>query len=219
MPPIEQPYVPKPSKRWIIITIALSVLLVGVSGLSIWTLLNYNEQKSDVDAKIDTATAEARKEQADIDEAKFTIRENAPDREFVGPDDYGQLSFKYPKSWSAYVHKDASSGGNYEVYFHPAIVPPVSPTERFALRVVIEEKDYDRVLSTYDALVKKGDLSSSSVSVNDHSGTRLDGSFTKDIRGSAALFKIRDKTLTVRTDADTFRQYFDELIRTIDFKQ
>lgn len=219
MPPSEPYYSGSSSKRWTIISVIASILFVGAAVFGVWAFLNYREQKSDVDAKIDIAVAEARKDQVDIDEAKFTERENAPDREFVGPDDYGQVSFMYPKSWSAYVHKDANRGGNYEVYFHPVVVPPVTVTERFALRVVIEEKDYDAVLATYDSLVKKGDLTSSSISANDHTGTRLDGDFTKDIRGSAALFKIRDKTLTVRTDANTFKEYFDALIQTISFKQ
>jgi hypothetical protein len=67
--------------------------------------------------------------------------------------------------------------------------------------------------------VKKGDLKSSAVSADGSNGTRLDGKFTKDIRGAAVLFKIRDKTLTLRSDADTFKTDFDALIKTIKFNQ
>jgi hypothetical protein len=65
--------------------------------------------------------------------------------------------------------------------------------------------------------VKKGDLRSSATSANGNNGTRLDGSFTKDIRGSAVIYKIRDKTLTIRTDADTFKPDFENIIKTINF--
>ena len=203
---------------WMIATIGLIVLVSIASGLAVWSYINYNEQKTTVDTQVSDAVATAKKTQADADEVKFTQREKEPKRLFVGPDDYGRVTFNYPKTWSVYVNKDASSGGGtYEAYLNPITVPPVSIIQQFALRVLIEQKDYDKAITSYDPLVKKGDLKTSSVSVNDTSGTRLDGNFTKDIRGSAVIFKIRDKTLTVRTDANTFKADFDALIKTIKF--
>jgi hypothetical protein len=207
------------AKVWMITTISLIVLFAVASGLAVWSFINYTEQKTDVDSKIDTAVSEAKKVQADADEAKFTQREKEPMRGFVGPDDYGRVTFDYPKTWSVFVNKDVSNGGTYEAYLNPITVPPVSATQQFAIRVLIEEKDYDKVITTYDSLVKKGDLKSSSVSADGNSGTRLDGNFTKDIRGSAVIFKIRDKTLTIRTDANTFAADFNALIATIKFNQ
>jgi len=67
--------------------------------------------------------------------------------------------------------------------------------------------------------VKKGDLKASSTKADGNNGTRLDGNFTKDIRGYAVIFKIRDKTLTIRTDANTFLSDFDKLISTIKFNE
>lgn len=202
---------------WMIATIGLIVLVSIASGLAVWSYINYNEQKTTVDTQVSDAVATAKKTQADADEAKFIQYEKQPNRQFVGPDDYGRVTFNYPKNWSVYVNKDASSGGTYEAYLSPVTVPPVSATQQFALRVVIEQKDYDKAITGYDSLVKKGDLKTSSVSANGASGTRLDGNFTKDIRGSAVIFKIRDKTLTIRTDANTFKADFDALIKTIKF--
>jgi hypothetical protein len=62
-------------------------------------------------------------------------------------------------------------------------------------------------------------LNSSSVAANGVNGTRFDGAFSKDIRGSAVIFKIRDKTLTLRTDAETFKNDFNSLVPTIKFNQ
>ena len=156
----------------------------------------------------------------DSDEAKFIARDKEPNREFVGPDDYGRLTFNYPKTWSVYVSQDVTQGGGtYQAYLNPVSVPVVSASQQFALRVTIEQKDYDTVISSYASLVKKGDLHSSVVSVNGSNGTRLDGNFSKDIRGSAVIYKIRDKTLTIRTDADTFKPDFEALIATIKFNQ
>jgi hypothetical protein len=204
----------------IIVIIALSIFGAAALVFGVWSFINYNEQKSNVDGKIDEAVATAKKTQADSLEAKFLARDKEPNREFVGPDDYGRLTFNYPKTWSVYVNKDASTqGGTYEAYLNPVSVPAVSDKQQYSLRVTIEEKDYDKVIASYASLVKKGDLRSSSVSANGANGTRLDGSFSKDIRGSAVIYKIRDKTLVLRTDADTFKPDFDALITTIKFNQ
>lgn len=195
------------------------MLFATVAGLLVWSYVSYLDQKNNVDSKVATAVAEAKKTQSDEDEAKFAEREKNPMRQFVGPEDYGRLSFDYPKTWSLYVDRDATSGNSYEAYLNPITVPPVSNTQPYALRVLIESKDYDAVLRTYDSLVKKGDLGSSTFSVEGISGTRLDGAFTKDIRGAAVILKIRDKTVTLRTDADIFKADFEVLIKTIKFNQ
>ncbi|HET6747498.1 MAG TPA: hypothetical protein VFH06_05320 [Candidatus Saccharimonadales bacterium] len=199
--------------------IGLSVLVLVAGGLAIWAYVNYNEQKTNVDGKVKLAVAQGKKEQQDDDEVKFAEREKEPNRTFVGPDDYGRLTFNYPKTWSVYVASDVARGGSYQAYLNPVVVPPVSPTQQFSLRVTIEQKDYDQVVKTYENLVKKGDLRTSAVSANGNNGTRLDGNFTKDIRGSAVIYKIRDKTVTVQTDADTFKPDFENIIKTINFNQ
>lgn len=197
--------------------IGLSILVIGAGSFGIWAYVNYNQQKTNVDGKVDLAVAEAKKAQSDADEQKFAEREKEPNRQFVGPDDYGRLTFMYPKTWSVYVGRDTSKGGDYEAYLNPISVPPVSTKQQYSLRVLIEQNDYDKVVSSYEKDVEKGDLKSSAVSANGHNGTRLDGNFSNDIRGSAVIYKIRDKTLTLRTDADTFKPDFEKLIKTVDF--
>lgn len=219
MPPSNIVREKKPIKGWMISTIILIVLFVGLIALTVWIYINYNDQKTNVNGKVDIAVSAAKKTQSDADQAKFTEREKEPNREFVGPNDYGRVTFNYPKTWSVYIDEDAVNGGNYEAYLNPITVPPVSSSQQFALRVVIESKDYDKAISIYNSLVKRGDLKASSVTADGNNGTRLDGSFTKDIRGSAVIFKIRDKTLTIRTDANTFKTDFNKLIRSIKFNQ
>jgi len=207
------------TNSWMIATIGLIVLSIGIVALAVWLFVNYTDQKTNVDTKIEAAVATAKNNQANIDDKKFTDYENALTQSFAGPTDYGSLTFKYPRNWSVYINKDASDGGTYEAYLNPVTVPPVSDSQQFALRVVIEEKDYDVAITDYDSLVKEDKLTVNSFSVNGVNGTRLDGKFTDNIRGSAVIFKIRDKTLTIRTDANTFKADFDALIATIKFNQ
>ncbi|MEO5950239.1 MAG: hypothetical protein ABIQ04_02215 [Candidatus Saccharimonadales bacterium] len=201
----------------LITIIGLVILAAAFGSLAIWAFLNYNEQKTNVDGKIAVAQADAKKMQADSDEKKFAERDKEPNRTFVGPEDYGRLSFDYPKTWSVYIAKDVTQGGTYEAYLNPVTVPPVSSKQQYGIRVLIEEKSSDSVISSYQALVKKGDLRSSATSSDGNDGTRLDGSFSPDIRGAAVIYKIRDKTVTIRTDADTFKPDFENIIKTIKF--
>lgn len=203
----------------IVAIIGLSLLTAVAGSLAILAYLNYNEQKTNVDARVDLAVAEAKKEQADEDEQKFAEREKEPNRQFTGPDDFGRLTFDYPKTWSVYVDRDGSSSNRYEAYLNPITVPPVTKNQQFALRVVIEQKSYEDVIESYQKLVESGDLRSSATSSMGHNGTRLDGNFSDDIRGSAIIYRVRDKTITLRTDADTFRPDFNKLIQTIDFNE
>lgn len=220
-PPVNNYIAPgKPSKKWLIIAIVFIATTVVALGFAGYATYNYFDQKDNVDAKVSTAVNDAVKVQADKDAADFLQKEKQPNRLFAGPEDYGGVSFDYPKTWSIYVAKDTTTnGGTYTAYFNPVTVPPVSDTTQYALRVTIEQRDTDKVIASYDDFVKKGDLKASAVKIDDTDGTRLDGNFTKDIRGSAVIFKIRDKTVTIRSDAETFKGDFDALVQTIKFNK
>lgn len=207
------------ANTWLILTMVFITTTIVAGGFLVWALLNYFDQKDNVDAKVATAVAEAKKEQADELEAKFLEREKEPNRQFIGPDDYGRLTFDYPKTWSVYVEKDTSDSDAFVAYLNPVSVPPISRTTQLGLRVTIETKDYDTVVEGYQRLVKSGDLKSSSIKADDQNGTKLEGAFSKDIRGTAVLFKIRDKTVTIRTDADTFKGDFDAIVSSITFNK
>jgi hypothetical protein len=204
---------------WAIATISFILISIGFAVLAVWFYTNYTDQKTNVDAKVEVAVAKAKKDQNVVDEAKFAKREKEPNREFVGPEDYGRVTFMYPKTWSVYVTKDAVSGGAFEAYFNPIIIYPLGSTKQFALRVSIQQQDYSRVIAGYEGLIKKGDLISNSISIDGTTGKRMDGQFSTDVRGAAIFFKIRDKTLTIRTDAITFIEDFDALVKTIKFNQ
>lgn len=207
------------SKKWTIVAIIFIVIAVLLGGLAGWATMNYLEQKNNVTSKVDGAVALAKKEQKEADQAAFEKAEKEPNRLFAGPEDYGQLSFSYPKTWSAYEASTAS-GDTYEVFFTPGVIPSVeNEKERFALRLTIEETGYDEKVDEYKDLITEGKLKSSPVTINGQNGVRLEGLFTEDIRGTAVIFKLRDKTVTLRTDADTFAADFNALIQTITFNK
>lgn len=197
--------------------IGLAVLVLGLGSFGIWAFVSYQDAQQNVDSKIEVAVANGKKEQADEDEGKFSEREKEPNKEFKGPSDYCGLTFKYPKTWSAYEANDIKNGGDYEAYLHPDVVKPISADEQFSLRVLIEQKDYADVTKQYDSLVSKGTLKQSTTNSEGNEGLRLDGNFSKNIRGAAVIYKCRAYTITLRTDADTFKPDFEKIIRTISY--
>lgn len=201
----------------VLVVVGFSLAIVAFASFGVWAYMQYSQQKTNVDGKISQAVAAAEKAQAEEDEAKFIEREKQPNIEFAGPSDYGSLSFKYPKTWSVYVANDAKEGGDYEAYLNPRLVPPVDDATRFALRVTIREENYSTVIEEYQDSVSDGSLKSTTIKFGDETGTRLDGKISDDIRGAVVLFKIRDKTAVLQTDADTFKTDFDALVKTIKF--
>lgn len=207
---------------WMISAVVLIVLFLAAGAAAIWLFLQYNEQKTNVQGKVDLAVAEARKDQSEKEEAKYAEREKEPRREFAAPDDLGRLSFTYPKTWSSYVDKDPTTGGGneYRAYLHPLVVPSVNVRDqKMAIRVSILQQNYDRYLKNYDKLIEDGKLRSTTVSINGENAVRLDGNFSDTTRGAAVIFKIRDKTAIVQTDADLFLNDFNTLVATIKFSK
>lgn len=201
--------------------IVLGIVSLLFGSIMIWALVNYNDQKNNVEAKIDVAEKQAKTEQIKEDQKEFDEKQKDPMKEFVGPVDLGRVTFTYPKTWSVYVASDGINSANYEAYLHPEIVQSVTNSQnKFALRVSIVNQNYDQVLQQYSGSVKSGALSSQAVTANGFTGTRFDGKFTEQVEGSAAIFKIRDKTLILRTDSPSFRPDFnDRILAKLSFSQ
>jgi hypothetical protein len=219
------PMVPveKKDSSSLIKTIIIIVLFLATAtfvGLFIWINSQYIEVSTDVEGQIAAAEAKARHEQEEKDLAQFAEDEKYPLRSFVGPVDYGQLSFEYPKTWSVYVAADASKGGNYEAYLNPLVVEPMSDSTVNALRVSILDKPFDTVAAEYQRELDRKDsnLSVESVTVGGVAANRYTGTIPKtELNGVIVIFAIRDKTVILRTDAMLFINDFDALLSTVQF--
>lgn len=202
-----------------VVIIFLTFLLVGAGFLAYYFYNEYTVAKTDVDSQIAQAVVAREKEITDKLEKEFAEREKNPYRTFTGPSDYGSLSLKYPKTWSAYIDKDAVNGGDFEAYLHPAEVSPVSDKTINALRVTIESTSFESVTNRYKSLVEKNVLTASVISVGGVDATRYDGQLSNSLVGSVVIFKIRDKIVSLQTDAEIYREDFDNILKTVTFNQ
>ena len=201
---------------WMVGTIGCLILFLIAGSLAIWAYMQYSREKSSVDSKVASEVAEGRRKQAEYDQGQCLEQAKSQRIEFVGPTEYGRVSFLYPKIWSVYIANDGSDRGDYKAYLHPVSVPSTTnKSSRFALRLEIINKNMDTVLNDYQSRLKKGELTSSSTEFNGISATRIDGTFEKELRGSVVLMKVRDKTIRFSTDADTFKPDFQTILGTV----
>lgn len=200
----------------LIANITLIVVVIGLGSVMIWALMNYYDQKDNVDQKIAAAVETAKTEQAEADEKEFIEREKEPYRDFVGPADLGGVTFKYPKTWSVYTASNRGRG--FEAYLQPGVVHDVNSDRPYATRVSIETTPYEDVIEDYEKDVEDGLLKSRQVTINEFEGNRLDGQFSDTVEGSMVIFKVRDKTLRVYTESPNFRKDFNDIIlKTLSF--
>lgn len=192
------------------------ILFLGLVTM-VWMAITFaNYRNNDVN-RLKAKEEESRIATTQKLEAQFAELEKTPYQQFVGPEDLGRVAFSYPKTWNQYISK---ADQPFEVFFNPNLVRPVSDSNsRYALRMLIEPNDYVKVVDKYSSLIKSNKLKQSIININGQQSTRLDGQFSDKITGSAVIFKIRDKTVTIRTDTDqTHLPDFNKLIGTITFK-
>ena len=205
-----------------IILIVVSLIAATFIGLFVFMYVQWNNASTNLQGQIDAAVAQAVEVNTTKLQDEFTEKEKYPYETFTGPEEYGSLSFEYPKTWSVYVAKDKSDGGDFEAYFNPEKVSPVSATTINALRVQIVARSTDTVTTSYDGNVKKGTLSQSAYqfaktgeSANFYEGELPSGKF----QGIAVVFKLRDKTAILQTDAKIFRDDFMKLLSSVSYSQ
>ena len=205
----------------VVTSIIFGVLALIFGSIMIWALVNYNDQKNNVDGKIEAAVVKAKKAQSDEDQKIFDEKDKDPLTEFKGPTDLGRVTFRFPKTWSVYIDDDGGSSGEYSAFFNPGSVPSVQGSDNtYALRLEIVSRSYDQTLQQYANATAKGSLSSEAITVNGFSGQEFKGKFSGGIEGAVAVFKIRDKTLILYTDTpDSVPDFDEKVLKTLKFDQ
>ena len=198
-----------------IILVLVSIIAVVFIGLYIHKYIQWDNVSTDVNGQIDVAVAAARAEVTTDLEKEFAEREKYPYKSFLGPADYGSVGFEYPRTWSVYIAKDASNGGDFEAYMNPVEVDPVSARTINALRVTIRDAAFDNVVRTYDNYVKNGRLRLENRTVGGVLANVYTGQLPNDIQGILVAFKLRDKTVLLQTDAEIFAGEFYKLLDTV----
>lgn len=206
---------------FMVLSIVGGLVAVTFIGLFIWMYTQWSSAQTDVDSKVNTAVAEAVNEKTEEMENAFTEREKMPYRIFTGPADYGELTLEYPKTWSVYESKSATTGGDFEAYFNPDRVYAVGVSTINSLRVTIKDQAYDSFIPQYENLVKSGKLAVNVRPIGGENANVYTGQLpgTDNFQGIVAIFKIRDKTAIIQTDAMLFADDYYKILDSVKFNQ
>ena len=190
--------------------------------------LNWQEAQTDINTKINVAKEEARVAQKAEDDAVYEEEEKKPYKTFAGPDDYGGLTFQYPKTWSVFINKDARNGGDFEAFLNPDVVYPLTndggggeasidegEIPIHALRVHIYDRSIDAVQKEFEEKAVEGALNSEVYRTGEISGTIYNGTLEEGVEGRAFIFKNADKTVEIRTDSSVFNDDFEAILKTL----
>jgi hypothetical protein len=198
--------------------IIVIVLFLGAASFGVWAFMGRQDYKTNSDAKSTKAVATAEKVLSAKKDAEFAEKEKSPVKTYTGPTADGTLKLDYPKTWAAYViEKDASPGVNG--YMFPNYVPDVSSKGfLFALRIQVSDIAYDKVLKNFDVPIKIGKVTATAyqpAKVAGVIGTRFTGAVVpgdSQKQGVMVVLPLRDKTIQIWTEGDSFRGDFDTIV-------
>lgn len=194
--------------------ILASLFLIGALAFGFWAFGERQDYKDNVDQKISAAVVVAKQQEGAVKDKQYAEAAKLPFKTYNGPEQYGSIALQYPKTWSAYVSVGDGRGGTaLDGYFNPDVVPSVSEdTNTFALRVEVVSSSYSSVL--------RGFQNQKDVTITPYAlpklpkviGVRISGQIEQDKKGSMVILPVRDKTLKVYTEADTYLSDFDNNI-------
>jgi len=193
----------------------LVVALIGVGSFAIWAFGGRQDYKNNTEAKIAVAVQANTKTVQAADAITYGQEAKSPLKTYTGPEAFGTVKIVYPKTWSVYV-VTTSTSTPVDYYAHPDVVPSVeADTSSFALRVQVVDQKYSAVLQQYISYQQQGKVTVKPyvlAKVPGVTGARLDGQLTENKKGSIVIVPVRDKTLKIWTESDTYLNDFNTII-------
>ncbi len=207
------------NKKDLIKNVALAVLAViaiAFGTLALLKISDYNKLSQDFDTKLSKSVTEKVDSELTKIEAEYNTKYNQPYNEFVGPEDYGRVTFKYPRTWSVYVASDVNSDKNYMVYFNPDKVLPTGKKNVYALTFEIVSDSYENTTAKYSN--SKNNMRAESLTISGSPAIYYTGVLPgTTFEGAVVVLKNRDKAVVFKTYDAAFIPAFNELIESITF--
>jgi hypothetical protein len=192
------------------------LLLIGAVAFGAWAYSGKQDYKNNVDQKIGVAVTAAKQQQNTVDNQAFAEAEKQPLTTYNGPQQYGSLVVKYPKTWSSYVDSTGTGNSLVDGYFDPGTVPAVtSQASVFALRIQVVNQPYSQVLQNYNDRQQSGLVISNPYKlpmVPSVIGVELTGQVTDNASGTMVILPLRSNTLEIWTQGTQYLSDFNQNI-------
>ncbi|MBW3568831.1 hypothetical protein KY385_01750 [Candidatus Parcubacteria bacterium] len=193
-----------------------SVCFFGVLGFAAWAFYERNDYKNNVDQKIEAAVEVANEKLATEKDNEFLEREKFPLSEYQGPAQFGGIKVSYPKTWSSYILNEE----NAEYIFNPKFVSAANDSPH-ALKITVEGMSYDESITKYEGQVRDGLLKAVAYSlpkVPGVVGVKFDGQVEEGRVESVIVLPLRDKTITIASQAsDRFKDFNNIILPDLTF--
>ncbi|HSW99020.1 MAG TPA: hypothetical protein VLF71_04225 [Candidatus Saccharimonadales bacterium] len=190
------------------------VLLIAAASFGAWAFSSRSDYKNHSDAKAAVAAAAAVKAAQQSDAQRYAEEAKNPLKRFVGPSQFGSVAVMYPKTWSGYVITNQSTP--LSAYFQPDVVPDVQAQDgAYALRVQVVSQTYANQLQSYSSLVSNKKVTLTPYSfpkVPGVVGSRIDGQISINNQGTIIVVPLRNLSLVVSTESQTFEPDFNNTI-------
>lgn len=211
------PTVPNKSKSTLLAAV-FGILFIASAVFGAWAYQGRQNYKNNANAQSANAVSAAQKTLTAQLQASFDAQLKKPYASFAGPDTYGSISFSYPKTWSAYIDQTSTSEP-INGYFYPRIVPGISSTTAYALRIEVVNNTYSSVIQNYQQQVAAGLLKAKAYvpaklakNANVQRGTRFDGTLATGQVGALIAIPVRTQTLTIYTESTDFLDDFNNIV-------
>ena len=196
----------------------LVILLVLSLAFGAWALSSRGSYKKI--AEDDAATARsAVAKQAQL-QTQYDTLSKQPYKTYKSDSTFGSISFNYPKNWAAYVDETGSIEP-IDGWFYPDQVPGTQGKPAFALRLELVNTAYSDVLDSFSSAIHDGTAKASAYIppklhgvANVQAGTKINGVVDQDnnFKGSMVIMKVRDKTLQIYTQSNTYLSDFSNTV-------
>lgn len=195
--------------------IMIMVFFLAAAGFATWAFMSRQDYKNNSDSKVTKAVDVAKQQTSTQKDNEFVQKEKEPLKDYKGPEAYGSLDVKYPKTWGAYISEGKNSAMPIDGYFNPDFVPGIADGTIYALRVQVVSNTYASQLQQFSVLAKSGKVQVApfkAAKVPSIVGSRIDGEIVIGKQGSMIILPIRDKTLKIYTEANQFKGDFNNII-------
>lgn len=203
------------------IVLAITVLLfIGTLIFAIWAYGGMQDNKNNVDKKVQAAVTAAEQQLSVKKDQQFAEELKSPNKTYQGPDTFGSISFKYPKTWSGQVTVDDKGSTPVDGYFHPGVIPALDSSTAFALRVQIVSDSYDTVLSQFSNQASDSTIKISpyrAAKVKSVLGSIVTGAINDGQKDTMVVLPLRDKTIEISTQSDQYRGDFNNIMKSFSF--
>ncbi len=192
-----------------------ALLAIGALSFGFWAFASRQNYKNNADQIIAAQVKIAQDKTATAKDNEFAQKEKSPLKTYRGPETYGSVLIRYPKSWSAYISQSSDSNNPLDGYFHPNFVPDVQSKTSFALRVQVVADAYSDVLAQFSEQVTSGTAKVTpfrAAKVQGTLGSKVVGAIDSEKQGTMVLFPLRDKTLKIWTESSQYIGDFNKFI-------